>query len=395
MVPVNGSCKSLPANAVYYGGVTSYTLTGASAGTSLTASFYSSPIANTCQFNCANGYAWNGSSCGLAAVTGPCTGLPANALYYGSVASYSLSGAAVGTSLTAAYTGGTVVANTCQFNCATNYGWSGSACVNVSGACTGLPSNSVYYNNTASYSLANAPYGTTLVATTAGYSASPTVNTCQYGCASGYGWVGGSCLANVSGACTSLPSGAQYYNSSTSYSISNALNGTTLNALTAGYSSSPTTNTCQFKCPSGYNWDGGSSSCIVACPAANSACNGSTPAKAALDCKQLLSNGVGSSGIYYINPGGVVFQDYCDSGWTLVMRMANDGGLGFNNSAWNGNNPFNEADLNPSNNTNSAFKSMGQVQATDVRACRDTGNCTYLIGAISPAHSLGFKISNL
>lgn len=79
----------------------------------------------------------------------------------------------------------------------------------VSGACTGLPGNAAYYNSTTSYSLVAAANGTTLVATSAGYSASPTANTCQYKCGSGYGWNGSSCVANGS-QCTST----QYWNGS-------------------------------------------------------------------------------------------------------------------------------------------------------------------------------------
>ncbi|MDD2745871.1 MAG: hypothetical protein PHU93_05010, partial [Candidatus Gracilibacteria bacterium] len=63
----------------------------------------------------------------------------------------------------------------------------------VSGTCTSLPSNAVYFSNTASYSLVSAPSGTSLSAVTAGYSASPVTNTCQFKCGGGFSWNGGSC----------------------------------------------------------------------------------------------------------------------------------------------------------------------------------------------------------
>ena len=50
--------------------------------------------------------------------------------------------------------------------------------------CTWLPSNSVYYNNGTSYSFSALPS----TSATATYNASPTVNTCQYTCASGNTW---------------------------------------------------------------------------------------------------------------------------------------------------------------------------------------------------------------
>ncbi|MDD2745337.1 MAG: hypothetical protein PHU93_02255, partial [Candidatus Gracilibacteria bacterium] len=63
----------------------------------------------------------------------------------------------------------------------------------VSGTCTSLPSNAVYFNNTTNYSLVSAPSGTSLSAVTAGYSASPVTNTCQFKCGGGFSWNGGSC----------------------------------------------------------------------------------------------------------------------------------------------------------------------------------------------------------
>jgi hypothetical protein len=61
----------------------------------------------------------------------------------------------------------------------------------------------------------------------------------------------------VSGACTGLPANAAFFNSTVSYSLTNASGGTSLNAVTAGYSASPATNTCQWKCGTGNNYVGG------------------------------------------------------------------------------------------------------------------------------------------
>ena len=125
----NGACVGLPANAAYYGSGSSYTLVNANYGTTLTGAFsVGTPAANTCQFNCMSGYSWNGTACLAASVNGSCTGLPANAAYYGGVTTYSLSNAAAGTSLTASFTGGTLVPNTCMYSCTGGYGWNGSAC---------------------------------------------------------------------------------------------------------------------------------------------------------------------------------------------------------------------------------------------------------------------------
>ncbi len=129
---ITGACTSLPANAFYYGSGSSYSVSNAPVGSLLTAVFSAStPSTNTCQFNCGSGYVWNGTACLVPAVSGPCTGLPANAVYYGSATSYTLAGAAVGTSLTASYTGGALIPNSCMFSCNSGYNWNGTTCSNT------------------------------------------------------------------------------------------------------------------------------------------------------------------------------------------------------------------------------------------------------------------------
>ena len=125
----NGSCTNIPANAVYYNNGASYALVNAPFNTTLSAYYASSPLANTCQYACASGYSWNGSACLISSVNGACTGIPSNAIYYNGTTSYTLSGAANGTSLTANYNAGAITSNTCQFNCSGGYSWNGSACI--------------------------------------------------------------------------------------------------------------------------------------------------------------------------------------------------------------------------------------------------------------------------
>ena len=257
--PVSGACTGLPAHTSYYGGVTSYSLTSAPAGTSLTASHYATPTTNTCEYNCDIGYGWDGSTCVAATISGACSGLPSHALYYGSVTSYSLASAPFGTSLTGSYAV-TPSTNTCEFNCMSGYAWDGSSCAStaVSGACTGLPAHTSYYGGVTSYSLTDAPAGTSL---TASHNATPAANTCQYNCDISYGWNGSTCIVtSVNGACSGLPSHALYYGSVTSYSLSGASVGT---SLTGSYAVTPSTNTCEFNCLTGYSWNGSACAAIT------------------------------------------------------------------------------------------------------------------------------------
>lgn len=71
-------------------------------------------------------------------------------------------------------------------------GWKASENANlVSGSCTGLPANAVYFNDTTSYTGSNV---TSLAVSSSDYRASPAVNTCQFKCASWYTWNNTSCI---------------------------------------------------------------------------------------------------------------------------------------------------------------------------------------------------------
>ena len=128
----------------------------------------------------------------------------------------------------------------------------------------------------------------------------------------------------------------------------------------------------------------------ITCPQASSICNGSSSGVAGQDCRQLLSNGVTMSGIYWINPQGTAFQDYCDmassgGGWTLALRMTNNNILGSTTGSgyWTGAATLNTSDLNPSSNTNGVFASVAGVRGTDIRACGSSiSSCIVLTGVM-------------
>ncbi len=82
------------------------------------------------------------------------------------------------------YTSSTALtSNSCPWSCDSWFYESAWSCLAyVNWACSSLPTWALYYNSTISYSLVNAPNWTSLVATTAWYSATPTSNTCQYKC---------------------------------------------------------------------------------------------------------------------------------------------------------------------------------------------------------------------
>jgi hypothetical protein len=55
------------------------------------------------------------------------------------------------------------------------------------------------------------------------------------------------------------------------------------------------------------------------------------------DCQAIYDAGITSSGTYYIRPGSTTVQAHCNAGWTLVVRMNNQGSNSQNTqSAYNG-----------------------------------------------------------
>lgn len=126
------SCTSLPANTNPFAAPDS---TGLSANTAYT--YSAGDTATKCQYNCLNGYTWNGSSC--AANMYSCVSLPANANAFAAPDN-------TGLSVDTAYTYSTGdTATKCQYNCLGGYDWNGSSCVPSATQC---PDGQAYLGGT-------------------------------------------------------------------------------------------------------------------------------------------------------------------------------------------------------------------------------------------------------
>ncbi|MBM4344637.1 MAG: hypothetical protein FJ100_14830 [Deltaproteobacteria bacterium] len=100
-------------------------------------------------------------------------------------------------------------------------------------------------------------------------------------------------------------------------------------------------------------------------------------------CKDLLAKAPNTpDGAYWINPdGGPAFQVWCDmttdgGGWTLAMRVKNDGKFGFGTPWWTDKNLLNEdgnGSVNPTLNANAKLGSFVNLAATTVRGCKGAG----------------------
>jgi len=264
------ACTGIPANAVYYNNTASYSITqtysDANGWQPPTAAYYDdTPDVNTCGFKCNTNYTWNGSACAPATKTWTCSGAPANAVYYNGTSSYSYSQTWGGSDWvppdSAAVYNAAPAVNTCQYKCAANFYWTGSACINSRvQSCSGAPANAVYYNGSSSYSITQTYTDANgwQPPATASYNASPAENTCQYKCAANYYWTGSACINSRTQACTGIPANAVYYNNTTSYSINQTYTDASgwQPPSTAYYDATPDENTCGFKCNTNYTWNG-------------------------------------------------------------------------------------------------------------------------------------------
>ncbi len=279
-------------------------------------------------------------------------------------------------------------------SCNSGYYPSWSSCLTyVNWACTSLPANAWYHNNTTSYTLVNAPNWTTLSATTAWYNASPTANTCQYKCNSLSYWWWSSCLTYVNWACTSLPANAWYHNNTTSYTLVNAPNWTTLSAVSALYNASPVANTCQYKCQTWYYWNW--SSCVLqwSGDATNwfSFINTSWVTTYPTSCNNLLTNTAFQvwsnpwnwtkflDWVYWIDPDWAwaitQYKVHCDMTtdwwwWTLTMKFRTTSStFWYDSTYWTSNTTLNTTDLTTTVDADAKYQSFYQVNWNIIKLC--------------------------
>ena len=262
------TCAAKPEPGTVWNTVSNYAQTwvsGAWSPVNSTTAYNPTPSDTACRYKCAANYEWSGTAC-INSRTQACSGAPSNTVYYGNATSYSVNQTYTDATgwqppTTAYYDDGVLVANTCEYKCAANYQWNGSACINSrTQACSGAPSNTVYYNNSTSYNITQSYTDGSgwQPPTTAYYDATPDNNTCGYKCAANYYWTGTACINSRSQACSGIIANAMYYNNATSYTITqNYTDGSGWQPpTTATYNATPTENTCQFKCSDTYHWDG-------------------------------------------------------------------------------------------------------------------------------------------
>ena len=113
---ISSPCTSLPANAIYYNGLTTYSPSALSG--SLTASYSFPATQNTCQYTCASGYGWNGSTCVAATAYSSATTYSTGQAFTWSGANVSVIGTGIGISNTT--TPGCNTADTVVWQASTN-----------------------------------------------------------------------------------------------------------------------------------------------------------------------------------------------------------------------------------------------------------------------------------
>ncbi|HSA33889.1 MAG TPA: Ig-like domain-containing protein, partial [bacterium] len=153
--------------------------------------------------------------------------------------------------------------------CSTHYSWNFETCAPDTKTliCSGAPANTLYYNGTSSYSYSQTWGGSDWVPpdSTATYSATPAVNTCQFKCAPNYTWNGtDTCTANTQPyPCAAKPATGTVWNTVSGYT--QTWNGTAwapADDPTTEYNTDPSDTACRYKCAADYEWSG--TACINA-----------------------------------------------------------------------------------------------------------------------------------
>ncbi len=107
---------------------------------------------------------------------------------------------------------------------------------------------------------------------------------------------------------------------------------------------------------------------------------GEQPSTAGTSCASLLSRGVGTDGVYWLNPtGSSAFQAYCDQttdggGWTLALKTAASGSaFTFYNPLWDTAGVLNETDMDPTVDADAKLDAFDEAIGDEIRGCFDDG----------------------
>ncbi len=261
-----GECEPKPANTVWNDNGANGTFEQTWNGSEWVPSSYPSTFSKTpgtCNFKCASGSAWNGSSCDSAPTTvSDCTGLPENAIWNTTSAIVQTYDGVSWEPSTVGVYDITPSQSECHFICKPNYDWTGSQCVPATQQveCTGLPKNAEW--NTAASITQTWNGSEWKPSTNSYYSTSASTTECRYKCKLNYNWSDGECVAATRTVnCTTLPFGAQWNAVS---SITQTWNGETwIPSNTTTYNTTQSSSECRYKCKTNYTWNSTQKECLA------------------------------------------------------------------------------------------------------------------------------------
>jgi len=261
-----GECEPKPANTVWNDNGANGTFEQTWNGSEWVPSSYPSTFSKTpgtCNFKCASGSAWNGSSCDSAPTTvSDCTGLPENAIWNTTSAIVQTYDGVSWEPSTVGVYDITPSQSECHFICKPNYDWTGSQCVPATQQveCTGLPQNAEW--NTAASITQTWNGSEWKPSANSYYSTSSSTTECRYKCKLNYNWSDGECVAATRTVnCTTLPFGAQWNAVS---SITQTWNGETwIPSNTTTYNTTQSSSECRYKCKTNYTWNSTQKECLA------------------------------------------------------------------------------------------------------------------------------------
>jgi len=265
------TCAAKPSTGTEWNTVSSYTQTwngtAWSPADSVT-TYNAAGSAFSCRYSCAVNYTWNGSVCVANTRTFDCTAKTGGSTTaYNTVSSYTQTwngSAWIPVEDTITEYNPTPSATSCQYTCAENYSWDGSACVFADRiyTCPAKPAVGTEWNLVDRY--AQTWNGTAWVPAddaSTDYGTTPTVTECRYKCAANYTWNGSSCAPDTQTfTCAAKPVNSEW---NTVSSYTQTWNGTAwapADSVTT-FNATGSSTECRFKCLTNYTWNG--SACVA------------------------------------------------------------------------------------------------------------------------------------
>lgn len=257
------TCAEKPAEGTSWNTVSSYiqTWSGAEWLPADSATAYNTESSTeSCRYNCALNYSWNGTTCEADTKTFTCADKPLTGTDWNTVSSYEQTWNGTEWLPVDSATAYNAEESTtsCRFKCIENYEWNGTACVGATRTynCPEKPGTGTEWNTVSSYEQTWSGTEWLPADTITEYNTAASTTACRYKCLANFTWNSSECEGTVqeNQACTGLPANASW---NTVSQIDQSWDGSAWVPSTTGiHNTVPSTTECRFKCDTNYTWNG-------------------------------------------------------------------------------------------------------------------------------------------